>query len=83
MDKVKEAWAKLERRVLDYAVSVREMGDMQIDEVMDAARDVMLAVHVDSCGFEEFDSEGDWQECGQDGHLCATAKALKELAKEA
>ena len=49
--------------------------------LMEAADAYALAAHVDGCAFEEFDSSGEWRECGQEGWLCDTGKRIEELGK--
>ena len=46
-----------------------------------AIRAAMLAAHVDGCAFEEFDSTGEWRECGQERWLCDIGKRIEELGR--
>ena len=49
--------------------------------LMEAADAYALTAHVDGCAFEEFDSTGEWRECGQEGWLCDVGKRIEELGK--
>ena len=42
--------------------------------ILAVVRQTLLSVHLEICNHEEFDEEGDWKECGQEGHLCSIAK---------
>lgn len=70
MATVKEAWEKL------FGIPMfSEVGP--IEDIKAAARELMLAVHVDACGLTN--SGDDWRQCGEDGvAYCERAKALQD-----
>ena len=73
MDKVK----KLQENV------VRELGKLYPSRYgkrdLSIVQALMLAVHVEACGLRLDEANSEYKECGEHGHLCATAKAIKEL----
>ena len=83
MTTIEAAWAKVEAERLKYGLAMAhedaEAVGKHVDLDRSAVRAAMLAAHVEACAFEEFDSSGEWRECGQEGWLCDIGKRIEAL----
>ena len=80
MTTIEEARTAVEQDIREaYAEMPNERkADGWLAVSMEVADAYALAAHVDGCAFEEFDSSGEWRECGQEGWLCDIGKRIEE-----
>ena len=80
---IEENWTAVEAERLRYGLAMAredaETVGKRVELDRSAVRAAMLTAHVDACAFEEFDVDGEWRECGQEGWRCEIAKRIEEL----
>ena len=95
MTTIEEAWVAIEQLLATTTYSGHALQTEQQDaesakdakstinkpHLRDAVRAGFLVAHVDGCAFEEFDSGGEWRECGQEEWLCDIGKRIEELGR--